>query len=252
MPITHTHEGDVAVLVLDHGRGNAINASFMDATRAALDDAKRAGARAVVLTGKGKVFSGGLDLLEIYDYDRAAMRAFVDAFEGFFRDVLAFALPTVAAINGHALAGGAILAMACDRRVMIDGPFAFGVNEVQIGIPFPAAAYEIARRATPAPARSAALLQGKRFTPVEAHAAGIVHAIAADPLAAALEEARAFAAAGADAVLDVKADLVAPVLARIDLTAEAKRERFLDRWFAPDARARVGALHRDLAARQKR
>jgi enoyl-CoA hydratase len=249
MPITRTNDGDVAVLGLELGRGNVINHASIAAMLAALDEVRDA--RAVVITGQGKVFCGGLDLLTIYRYDRAELSAFCEAFDGFFRSVLAFERPLVAAINGHAIAGGCILAMACDLRVMADGPFQIAVNEVQLGIPFPAAAFEIARRATPQAARAAVLLQGKRFSPVEAREAGLVHRVAADARAAAVEEARAFAAAGAGAVRDVKADLLAPVLARIDAGAAEKRERFLDRWFSPEARARIGAVHAELSAKQR-
>jgi enoyl-CoA hydratase len=252
MPITRTLEAGVALLTLDLGRGNAIDHPFIDALDAALDAALADGARAVVITGRGKVFCGGLDLVTIWEYDRAAMGRFVDAFDGLFRKVLAFPRPVVAAVNGHALAGGCILMMACDHRLAQPGTFQIGLNEVALGIPFPAAAFEVARRATPDAAASAVFLEGRRFTPEEALAAGIVHGLAADVVAAAVAQAQRFAAGGLDAVADTKADLIAPVLARIDATAAAQRERFLDRWFAPDARARVGALRAQLDKRVNR
>jgi enoyl-CoA hydratase len=249
MPVTCTLDSGVAVLGLDLGRGNAIDHPFVDAVSAALDGALADGARAVVITGRGKVFCGGLDLLTIFDYDRAAMGRFVDAFDGLFQKILSFPRPLVAAINGHALAGGAILAMAADDRVALNGAFQFGVNEVALGLPFPAAAYEIVRRATPDVAAAAVFLEGRRFSPEEARAAGLVHRLADDVVADATEQAKRFAANAVDAVADTKADLVAPVLARIEATRAAKRERFLDRWFSPDARARIGALRERLLKR---
>src|SRR5262249_6184368 len=155
--------------------------------------------------------------------------------------------------NGHAIAGGAILAMAADVRVMASGPFQLAVNEVQLGIPFPAAAFEIARRATPAPMRASVLLAGRRFSPDEAERAGLVHRLApsSEVVACAVEEARLLAAAGPAASRAVKADLTAPVLARIDATAGARRERFLDHWFSAEARARVGVLYQELVARRR-
>jgi enoyl-CoA hydratase len=251
MPITRTMEGDVAVLGLELGRGNAIGHPFIDAMLAALDDVERSGARAVVITGQGKVFCGGLDLVTIWDYDRAAMGDFVDAFERMFTRVLAFPRPLVAAVNGHALAGGCILAMAADLRVAAPGPYQIGLNEVAIGIPFPAAPYEIAVRATPRAARAAVLVQGRRFSPEEAVAAGIVHRLAGDRgvVVDAIEEAQRFAASAPEAVADTKADLVARALARIEATRAAKRERFLDRWSSPEARSRIGALRAQLQKR---
>jgi enoyl-CoA hydratase len=253
MPIPITFDAGVAVLALELGRGNAIDHAFIEAIHAALDAVLQSDARAAVITGKGRVFCGGLDLVAIHGYDRLALGRFVDAFEGMFRRLYAFERPLVAAINGHALAGGAILAMACDLRVMADGPSWIGVNEVQLGIPFPAAAFEIVRQATPGAARRAVMLQGKRLSQVEARAAGIVQRLAGERgvVADAIEEARLFAAGGAEAVRAVKADLTAPVLAKIDATSAARRERFLDAWFGAEAQARVTALRDGLAAKQK-
>ena len=253
MPIPITEDAGVAVLSLELGRGNAIDHPFIEEMHRALDAVEKSDARAAVITGKGRVFCGGLDLLTIHAFDRPALERFVDAFEGMFRRVFAFDRPLVAAVNGHALAGGAILAMACDLRVMADGPFQIGVNEVRLGIPFPAAAFEIVRQATPGPARRAVMLQGKRLSPTEAKAAGIVQRIAGAQgvVADAVEEARAFASGGAEAVRAVKADLTAPVLAKIDATAAARRARFMDAWFGAEARSRVTALRDELASKQK-
>ena len=251
MPIVRTLDDGVAVLSLELGRGNAIDHAFIDALGAALDETARDGARAVVLTGRGKVFCGGLDLLTIHAYDRAELERFVDAFEGMFTRVLSFPRPVVAAVNGHALAGGCILAMAADYRIMAPGAFQIGVNEVMLGIPFPAAAFEVTRRATPKAAASVVMMQGRRFSPEEAVGAGIVHRLAGERgvVADAVEEAKRFAAGGLDAVADTKADLIAPVLARIEATRAAKRERFLTRWFAEDAQARIAALRAQLGKR---
>ncbi|APR76266.1 Enoyl-CoA hydratase [Minicystis rosea] len=246
MPIHRTLDDGVAVLGLDLGRGNAIDHPFVDALSEALDQTLEGGARAVVLTGRGKVFSSGLDLLTIHAYDRTAMSRFVDAFDGLFHKVLAFPRPVVAAVNGHALAGGCILAMAADVRVMAEGAFQIGVTEVALGLPFPAAAFEIVRRCTPSALAATVFLEGRRFSPGEALAAGIVDRVTDDPVSMAKEQARRFAANAVEAVADTKADLVAPVIARIEATREARRERFLDRWFAPDAQARISALRERL------
>jgi enoyl-CoA hydratase len=249
MSIHRTVDDGVAVLALDLGRGNAIDHPFIEALSAALDAALTEGARSVVLTGRGKVFCGGLDLKTLAAYDHAEMARFVDAFDDCFRKVLAFPRPVVAAINGHALAGGAILAFACDHRVAQPGPFQIGLNEVELGISFPAGAFEIARRSVPERSIGAVLLEGRRFSPEEALAAGLVHALADDALAAATAQAARFAAGGVEAVADVKADLVAPVLARIEATTAMRKERFLARWFAPEARRRIAALVERLGKR---
>ncbi len=211
---------------LELGRGNAINPAFVAALHGALDDVEQTDARAVVLTGTGRVFCGGLDLPALHALDRPAAEAFFDSFDGLFRRVFAFERPVVAAVNGHALAGGCILAMACDLRVMVDGPFFIGLNEVQLGIPFPGATFEIASARHAPPRRATAvLLPGRRFSPAEAHAIGLVHRLAGErgAVAEAIDEAQLFASAGPAAVRAVKADLVAPVLARIEATHAARR-----------------------------
>ena len=251
MPIVRTLDDGIAVLSLELPRGNAIDPAFMDAFGAALDETRKEGARAVVITGRGKVFCGGLDLLAIGAYDRPTLEGFLDAFEAMFERILTYPHPVVAAVNGHAIAGGAILAMSADYRIMAPGAFQIGVNEVMLGIPSPAAAFEIVRRGTPDRSASTVLMQGRRFSPEEAVAAGIVHRLAGEGgvLADAIEEARRFSLGGVDAVADTKADLVAPVLARIEATRAARRERFLARWFAPEAQARVAALREQLGKR---
>jgi enoyl-CoA hydratase len=248
MPIPITHEDGVAVLRLELGRGNAINPAFVAALGATLDDVEKSDARAVVLTGLGKVFCGGLDLMTLAGFDAPAMERFIETFEGMYRRVFSFPRPIVAAVNGHALAGGCVLAMACDLRVMADGPYQLGLNEVQLGIPFPPVVMEIARNATPHHAWGQVLVQGKRFSPAEAHRVGLVHQLAADgdALPAALEEAKLFAAAGRDAVSIVKAELVARVLANVAPIDAGKKRRFLESWFGADAQGRIGALRAQL------
>jgi enoyl-CoA hydratase len=252
MLFTHTLEDDVALLTMDFGRGNAINHPFIEAFNAGLDEVAKSGARAMVLTGSGRVFCGGLDLVSIYDYDRPTMWGFVDAFDDLFRRVFSLPIPVIAAINGHAVAGGCVLAMAADHRIVAPGAFQVGLNEVLLGIPFPAAAFEIAVYATPPGARTGVLLQGRRFAPEEAVRIGIVQKLAGErgAVAEALEEARLFAAAGAAGVRDTKADLIAPAMARIEANAFASRDRFLDRWFSVDARRRIGKVRDSLVSKR--
>ena len=252
MPIHAREEGPVTILQLDLGRGNALIHGSIRAIEGALDAVERSPARAVVLTGTGRTFSVGLDLLALEGLDRQALGDFVDAFEGLFRRVFAFPLPIVAAIDGHAIAGGCILAMACDHRVISPGSHRIGVTEVALGIPFPAAAFEITRQATPRAARAQVLLEGRRFTPEEAVALGLVHRLAGErgPVCEAQEVAAAFSKGSREAVADTKADLCAPVLRRIDSSAAVRKERFLDRWFSAEAQARIEAVRAELRKRR--
>jgi enoyl-CoA hydratase len=252
MPITRTLHDGVALLSLELGQGNAINPAFIAALNDALDGVSAPEVRAVVVTGQGRAFSGGLDLVTLSAMDRAAITAFVDAFDDLFLRVLTLPKPVVAAVNGHAVAGGCILAMSADLRIMAPGPYAIGIHEVLLGIPFPAGALEIARHALPRAAWAEAFLGGKRFTPEEAVAAGLVHRLASERgvVADASDAARALTGGSAEAIAAIKAALLAPVIARVEADRSASRARFVDAWLGAEAQARIGKVRDELLARR--
>ncbi|MYB33113.1 MAG: enoyl-CoA hydratase/isomerase family protein, partial [Acidobacteria bacterium] len=143
------------VVAMRHGPANALDPGRVRELRASRDGAGQSG-RPLVLTGNGRFFSAGLDLAGLPE-DRDEMGEFVDAFDEFVRRLFLFPCPTVAAVNGHAVAGGAILATACDVRIGATGAYRIGVSEVQLGVIFPAAAFEVLRAAVP-PERTAEVL----------------------------------------------------------------------------------------------
>jgi enoyl-CoA hydratase len=251
IPVTAASDG-VFVLELTLPRGNAINNRFIEQMHEALDRAHADEVRALVLTGTGRTFSGGLDLVEIYEYDRIDLARFVDAFDDLFTRMLAFPKPVVAAITGHAIAGGCILAMTADVRIMAPGPSSIGLTEAAIGLPFPAGALEIARFAVPPWAWTEWLLEGRRFSPEEARRDGVVHVLSGEggALGEAVSRATRLAAPKAAAVQAIKTALREPVLARIAALKVESRARFVDAWFSPETRARIGAV-RDALLRKR-
>ena len=253
MPITRTQDGSVDVLDLAMPGGNAIDHPFIEAFEAALAECEASPARSLVLTAKGSVFSVGLNVVVAYEYDRAAMGAFVDAFDAMFLRLFTFPKPTVAAVNGHAIAGGCILAMACDLRIMQDGPFTIGVNEVAIGIPFPSVALEVARQAVPPTSWACVILEGRRFSPDEALTIGLLHGVARgeNVREVALARAHRYDDLPPRALARTKAELRAPVVAAIAARRSERRERFLDAWLGDEARLRVGDVREKLLARRR-
>jgi len=140
-----TDRGGVRVLTLDRPPANAEDETLLTDLSAALDDAGNDSAvRAVVLTGAGKFFSGGFDLSAPRRDDESVV-----VMTTLFRDthvkLLALPKPTIAMVNGHAIAGGLILVLACDYRLGLDGDYKIGLNEVAIGASYPKAALEITR-----------------------------------------------------------------------------------------------------------
>jgi enoyl-CoA hydratase len=233
--VVREDRGTIAVLRMGHGRANALDPELLGALGAAL--AQAAEARAVVLTGAGAMFSAGVDLKRLAasgpDYPGALIPALVDCFARLFYHPR----PVVAAVNGHAIAGGCVLACAADRRIAARGGARLGVTELQVGVPFPAIALEIMRAVVP-PRHLAEMVYGGGTVSVdEALDRGLLDAVVepASLLDAALAEAEALAAIPAESFALTKAQLRQP--ARDFLAVHAARidREALACWSAPAA-----------------
>jgi len=236
---------DVAVLRLEGGKANAMTPDLLDTLARMVDGFEQGPATAAVLTGYERFFSGGLALTYIIDFDAAQMRGFIEHFSRTMTRVFACDKPIVAAINGHAIAGGCVLALMCDWRVCADDPAVrIGLNETQLGIGLPAIVIESLRAAVPPASLLPIAFEGTLFAPGDALALGLVHELApADALIArATAKAKTFAAQPSAAVAQVKHALRAPILERIARTADADATRWLDTWFSPPAQARLRAV----------
>src|SRR2546426_1178401 len=136
-------EGGVLVGVLNRPPANAIDESLLDGLDTLVADAAADDSvRALVLAGAGAFFCGGFDL-RAPPRDDDSIRTVVGLYRSAHRNLLALPKPTVAVVEGHAIAGGLVLALACDHRVFAAGDYKIGLNEVAIGAAFPASAIEI-------------------------------------------------------------------------------------------------------------
>jgi enoyl-CoA hydratase len=170
--------GGVRVLSLNRPPANAIEGELLAALGEAVSAAGRDDAvRAVVLTGSGRFFSGGLDLKAMAAGEARAMAGFGGTDAVF--QLWTLLKPTVAMVNGHAIAGGGILALACDFRVTCSGSHRLGLNETAIGLAFPTGAYEIARLALPVRTVRSVLLEGELYDPEGARTMGLVDEVVA-------------------------------------------------------------------------
>ena len=139
----------IAVVTLRHGKANALDIEFCEALAARFAELRDSAAKAVVLTGQGRIFSAGVDLIRVSEGGADYVRKFLPALHKLYDAVFHFPKPVVAAINGHAIAGGAVLACCADRRIMAREGGRIGVTEMLVGVPFPALAFEIVRFAVP-------------------------------------------------------------------------------------------------------
>jgi enoyl-CoA hydratase len=167
------HSG-VTVLRLSHGKVNALDVELLRAVTAAVRGARPEGA--VVITGTGSSFSAGVDLRAITAGGEPYVREFLPELSAMFTAVFGHPGPVLAAVNGHAIAGGCVLAAACDMRVMSQGKI--GLTELSVGVPFPPAAMEIMRHAV-GPAVSTLALTAELLDPFGARSIGLIHDVAA-------------------------------------------------------------------------
>jgi len=130
------HEA-VAEIRMDRPPANALNRELLAALDAALRQVLDEGARAVILAGRPGMFSGGLDVPEMLGLDRPGVEAVWQSFFDLTRRLASSPVPVIAALSGHAPAGGAVLALHCDYRIAAQGKFRMGLNEVQVGLPVP-------------------------------------------------------------------------------------------------------------------
>jgi enoyl-CoA hydratase/carnithine racemase len=156
--------GHVVVLRMRHGKVNALDLDLCEALSHAFDEVRQSEARGVVLTGDGIAFSAGVDLKRLLSAGGAYVERFHPALCSMLEKVFLFPRPVVAALNGHALAGGCLLAGACDFRYLARGPGRMGVTELSVGLPFPAVGIEIMRMVVPARLLRTVLFHGRTFT----------------------------------------------------------------------------------------
>ncbi|WP_156689150.1 enoyl-CoA hydratase/isomerase family protein [Mycobacterium sp. Marseille-P9652] len=206
--------GSVQVLSLSSGRVNALDVELLEELTLAVGDLARAGAGALVVTGEGRVFSAGVDLNRVVQGGAEYTDRLIPALSAAFEALFCYPAPTVAAVNGAAIAGGCVLACACDRRLA--APEAqIGASEVRVGVPFPVAALEVMRHACGDRVEEV-LLGGRTYRGPEAVAAGLAHRVVTDDLVeAAVAEATDLAGIPAEAYRHTKSQLRAPTISRI-------------------------------------
>lgn len=204
-----TWDGDVAVLRMQHDE-NRFHPDLLDAINAALDEVEaREGPAAFVLTGEGKFFSNGLDLDYMGSAPEGGALEIVNRVQGLLARVLGFPAATVAALNGHTFAAGAMLAMACDARVMREDRGFFCLPEVDINIPFTEGMNELLAARLDHVVRHEAMVTGRRYGGRDALANRIVDAAVPEErvVAEAIERAAALAAKRGPTMGAIKARL---------------------------------------------
>ncbi|MEP7045003.1 MAG: enoyl-CoA hydratase/isomerase family protein [Dokdonella sp.] len=238
-------------LRMAHPPVNALGPPLVRRLREAVDAAPGNGARALLLSGAPGLFSAGLDVPTLLHLDRAAFRVFWSDFFGLCAAFARSPIPVAAAITGHSPAGGAVLAILCDYRVMARGAFKIGLNEVQVGLSVPECIQAALRRLLGTYRAERLLVAGAMLEAEQAHAIGFVDELVEPDLVV----ARSLIWLGDLLKLPAHSMLETRRLARADLAAifaEPEKlpvEDFLDGWFAEEAQTVLKALVARLKSR---
>ncbi len=237
----HRH-GHIQEIRLARPPVNALTPELLAALRTAVQSAPAEGARGIILTGGSKVFSGGMDVPHLMGLDRAGLKAGWSSLFAAARTIANSPIPVVAAIGGHSPAGGCVLALCCDYRIMARGPFRIGLNEVQVGLVAPDAIQHLLRRVVGTYRAERLLVAGALVDSEHALAIGLVDELTDDVLTRAqhwLEELLALPPAAMQATRRIaRADMVDALKGFTD----SELDGFLDDWYAPATQAALQLL----------
>ena len=227
----------MATLTLDAPGKNALGLALMESVIARL---REAAGEPVLVTGAGDAFSAGLNLKEVAALDRHAGGRFLGVLEDMVEALFTYPGPMVAAVNGHAIAGGCVVALTADYRVLASAPqVRIGLNEVALGLEYPPKVFALVRHRVPPRGLERVVLEAGLYDPATALQLGLVDELAADPVAVATARLATLATHPRRAYVETKRTLRAGVLD----VSEARRRWFLEElvpaWVTPEVKARV-------------
>lgn len=237
-----SRHSSVTVLAMHHLKANAMDVELCEGLSEQFETLSRDTATgAIVLTGQGRIFSAGVDLLRLIEGGAGYVARFLPALSRMFDTVFECPKPVIAAVNGAAVAGGCVLACAADHRVIAEQA-RIGVPELLVGVPFPTSALEIMRYVTAPPCLPEVLDGGTVFAAAEARARGLVDRVAHSPeeaLAQALEWAATLARLPSAAFALTKRQLRAPTTRRIREDGPGLDAMARELWARPETHVAV-------------
>lgn len=247
---TALSDDGVFTITLARAPVNALDLGLLDALAAALAAAPEH--RALVIAAEGSAFSAGLDLPALLGLDEQAVRQCITRFAQVMETLFAWPRPTVAALNGHAVAGGFVLAATADLRVAAAGKATFGMTGVSLGIAYPSLVTGLLQYVLPNTAWHAVLLEGELMSVEQAQHIGFIRAAVSPEALAAAAHAHALRLMLADpaAYARTKATLKAATLSHARAEAEASREAFVSVVFSAATRRRLEEAVKRLQSRR--
>jgi enoyl-CoA hydratase len=231
--------GAITIVRLAHGKVNALDVELLRALADAMNSLPNG--QPVVLTGAGKAFCAGVDLKRMAEGGKEYAEVFLPALSQGIKAVFDHAGPVVAAVNGHAIAGGCVLAAACDFRLMSHGTI--GLSEMRVGVAFPTVTLEVVRHAAGTAVRRL-VLDAELMSPEAATAIGLIDRVTTPEalLDEAIAEAERLAKIPGGVYAFTKRQLQGPARERIEANSQADDETATAIWSAPDTRAAISGF----------
>jgi 3,2-trans-enoyl-CoA isomerase len=243
--------GPVVELRMNRPPANAMSAEMIAALKAGVAAAVEGDARAVVLSGQPGMFSAGLDVPSLLQLDRDAVRAAWADFISLLELITNSPIPIVAAITGHSPAGGAVVALYCDYRVMAEGHFKIGLNEVEVGIILPPLLFGALRRQVGSHHAERIGVAGMLISAEEAYRINLVDELAEpeDVVPRALARCEHLLRLPPVAMAESRRNARRDLVELVREFGESSLDNLVENWFSDETQAALNALVARLAAK---
>jgi 3,2-trans-enoyl-CoA isomerase len=249
-----TVQDAVAIITLNNGNSNAINKEMLTDLKKIFKSIQTDDAiRGVILTGKHGFFSSGLDLIELYDYNEEQIKAFWEQFLDLVTTLTLFKKPLISAISGHSPAGGCVLAVCSDYRVMAEGKYIIGLNEVPVGIIVPNSIFELYAFWIGKAKAYQNLLEGKLMGADEAKSIGLIDETAPieSLMTVAQKKMKTYISYDPTTWQESKLNLRQDLIQSVSADQTATLEKMLKQWWAPSTRSILKTIIQNLQAKKK-
>lgn len=236
-------QDQIGILYIDTERNNAINDEFIRDAHRLMDEAESDPAiRVLVVTSSHRtIFCPGVDLPSLVGRSAVEMRSFYEALTGIVRRKVAYPKPEVYALNGHTVAGGCMMALAGDYRVMAKGQAMFGMMEIDVGLAAPIGVVDMLRHFLGGRVAERVLFSGERFSPEGALALGLVDEVVEPErlMGRAIQRARLLAGKPVGGYARLKRYARHDLAARMQSLDDAHLDELVDQWFSKETQRLV-------------
>lgn len=242
----------IAIIGLNRGKSNAINSEMVAELSRMIGDIENDDSiGGLILTGKEGFFSAGLDLIELYNYDEARIRSFWNDFLSFVTLLAAFKKPLISAISGHSPAGGCVLALCSDYRIMAEGKYIIGLNEVPVGIIVPDSIFHLYAFWIGNGKAYQYLMEGKLMAPQEALSTGLINEVVKGEslLSAAEQKMKEYLQFERNTWQQSKINLRRELMAKVSNDQTQNLDRMLKQWWSPSTRSILQTIIHNLQAK---